>query len=545
MSNNNITTQLNSANSSKFYKDYSDYLAQINCCTNNRFLGLPGNIGSTGYEGPTGAIGISGLPGSIGYEGPTGLNCTGFTGPVGPNQQATSQGSQGIQGTQGVTGIMGSTGSTGFTGNTGFTGLTGSTGSNGITGSTGAYIPINISGLSGLTFSGSTINNPNNILSLSSYGVTGSYNITPDTNFIWNVNEYGNSIITLPSTRTSFYLNKFTGLDSSSILIDNFGYKYQVYVFTGNGSFTMNNSAGGAGGYINMCLIGGGGGGGGGSSSITNNSQGGAGAGQLMFVDNYLLQDGSYNISMGGGGKGGIPNNNGLNGTNTNITHSTTVLFKAAGGAGGINYISAANNGIDTSYNFYPNPTNLLVGASSASGGNQTNVAGGTAISVDYKNIIVPGINLQEQVWSYGNNGGSGYNNNNIGPYRGGGGGGACRPGQNGNSTNAGLGGKGMVIYFDVSYGRAVCGGADGGAGDGSANNYSIFPYNSYPYLYNYGNTNPVSGYPPLYSYGAGTINPNHINAYSNTGSGGAPGQSGGSGGNGGSGLFMIRYRIY
>jgi hypothetical protein len=488
-------------------------------------------MGSTGYEGPTGAIGVAGLTGSIGYTGPSGLDCTGPTGPIGPNVFATTPGLQGIKGVQGTQGI---TGATGITGSTGFTGTTGSTGSPGVTGSTGIMI-------SGLL---------NNIISLTPYGATGTYNITPDTNFTWNINEYGKSIITLPSTRTSFNFNNFINLDSSSIFIDNFGYKYQVYVFTDIfGSFSMNNDDG-PGGYINLCLIGGGGGGGGGcgsSSDYNDNSQGGSGAGQITFIDNILLENGDYNIVIGQGGQGGqggLNNQNGTNGGDTYISKNSQKYFLTTGGAGGI-ITAGASNGIVGDLTLYPTPTNLLVGTSSASGGNKTNLMGGTAVTVNYENIIAPGINLKQQIWSYGNNGGNGYNTNLQ--YSGGGGGGAGGLGHNGTNTNAGLGGKGIVIYFDSSYGRAVCGGGDGGSGNGSINDYSNPSYNTSSYLYNYGNTNPVSGYPPIYSYGAGTINPDHKDAYPNTGSGGAPGNGiiNQSGGNGGSGLFMIRYRIY
>ena len=300
----------------------------------------------------------------------------------------------------------------------------------------------------------------------------------------------------------------------------------------------MTNTGGGIGGYVNMCLIGGGGGG------VGDASGGGAGAGELLFVDNYLMPNGNYNIKIGNGGPGGPSGlNNGQDGSATILTSSTNSgsrLFSSAGGVGG-KANGSSKNGLDGSYNNlspnnFPNPTNLASGTSSAGGGNPTDLSGGIARSATYENVIVTGVNFPAQVWSYGNNGGAGRNNSGR---SGGGGGGAGGPGQNGTDSSGGFGGPGMFIYFDSSYGRAVCGGGDGGGTN--ANSYLINKYNPNKYWYT-----PGVGYPVPYSYGAGTVNPGPPDASANTGSAGAPYSiTHGRSGSGGSGLFMIRYKLY
>jgi hypothetical protein len=480
-----LSSSTNKDNFKRFSRNYSDYLAQKNCCT-HKYPGQQGNDGPTGFSGPTGAYGQTGIVGSQGTMGPTGLNCTGPTGPAGP---------------AGLAGLL-------------------STGATGSTGVTGYFSPF--------------ATDASYVFRLSPTGATGSYNITPDTTFSWTTNPYGQSFVSLPSNRTDISLNTFLGIiPPISTMYDIYNNKYQVIIYNGstNGvdaSFTMQNIGSGSGGYVNMCLIGGGGGGAG------NASSGGAGAGQLMFVDNYLMSNGTYHIKVGAGGPGGaVGLNDGQDGSATILTNSTgTILFSSAGGRGGVAN-AGARNGMTGTYNIYPNTTNLPKGTSSAGGGNSTNISGGTGTTINYQDVIVPGINLPAQVWSYGYGGGNG---NSSGGY-GGGGGGAGGPGSDASSNSGGAGGKGVVIYFDSSYGRAVCGGGDGG---GSTLNYNNPPYSaSATNLYNY-------GYPSPYSYGAGTITPGPRDASANTGSAGAPGNGIlADGGAGGSGLFMIRYKLY
>jgi hypothetical protein len=466
-------------NFKRFSRDYSDYLAQKTCCP-NKFPGQKGTTGPTGFGGPTGAYGQTGLAGTQGPMGPTGFDCTGMTGPPG---------------------IAGVTGSNGLS----------SSVATGSTGVTGFYTPLAA--------------DASYVFSLTPTGATGSYNITPDTTFAWTTNPYGQSFISLPSNRTDISLNSFSGASPTiSTVYDIDNNKYRVLLFTGpDTSFNVQNLGSGTGGYVNLCLIGGGGGGAG------NATSGGAGAGQLMFVDNYLMPNGTYHISVGGGGAGGLAGaNNGSDGSPTVLTTGATTLFSSAEGKGGV-ASGVARNGMTGSYSIYPQLTNLPRGTSSAGGGNTASMTGGTGRPINYQDIIVPGINLPAQVWSYGYGGGNGY------ASYGGGGGGAGGPGLDASSNTGGGGGKGVVIYFDSSYGRAVCGGGDGG---GSTLNYNNPVYNpNSTTLYNY-------GYPTLYSYGAGTITPGPRDASANTGSAGAPG-NGTAGGAGGSGLFMIRYKLY
>ena len=67
-----------------------------------------------------------------------------------------------------------------------------------------------------------------------------------------------------------------------------------------------------------------------------------------------------------------------------------------------------------------------------------------------------------------------------------------------------GLGGSGLFIYFDSSFGRPVCGGSSGSTNG----NYSDPSYNNTLYLYPYNYTGDTTniGYPFPYAYGAGKL---------------------------------------
>ena len=544
------------SNFQNFTRDYSDYLGQINCCS-NKYPGQTGVTGFHGFQGPTGAYGFTGMMGENGPHGPIGFDSTGATGtsgvqgvigpagepvtgpigPIGPDGLPGPTGQPGDTGPKGEQGIQGTSGPQGPTGYAGPIGQIGVTGVAGVTGTVG------VTGGVGITFMGE----PANSINLMTYGTQTSLQIAPYTAYTWNINAYGQSSVAFPSTRIGFSITGFSGVNppSSTVFTDVYGNNYQVYIFAGEGaeSFTMQNPYG-SGGYVNMCLIGGGGGGAGTGLGL---GAGGAGAGQLMFVDNYFMKNGQYSVTVGSGGSGGTANTSGISGTSTILADSSAnQLFLAAGGAGGVISSGSASSGLTGSSNVYPNPTNLIFGTSSGSGGTSSNKLNGTGKTVNYQDIIVPGVNLSTQIWSYGNDGGMGFDLS--GNVSGGAGGGAGGVGGDGTATHGGLANNGVVIYFDASYGRAVCSGGDGGGALDNDYN-SIYPYPPSPnaYLYNYTGANPPSGYPSVYSYGAGTNTPSHKNAYANTGSGGAPGKSTGldkSGGNGGSGLFMIRYNI-
>lgn len=468
--------------SSIFVRNYSDlyYLEKLKCCTNKK-LGNKGNIGITGDIGPTGAWGYTGMPGIIGPEGPTGDGCPGPTGPM-----------------------RSGTGTTGLTGYTGYTG------------------PINITAIYG-----GGIEISNNQIGLSKVSPnTSSYNITPFDNFNFNIDSYGRMSINDVSNNININIPSYNPISFT----DTNGITYKVYVINETNNINISSNSGYT--SVDMCLIGGGGGGSGAESSIHDNiPQNGSGAGQLLFVNNYLLPDGSYNVKIGAGGVGSITQGN--YGGFTSITNTNnTILFSAAGGAPADLINNNPHDGSFGSITIDSLNTNIILeGTSSGSGGSIN------AKSIPYSKN--PYLNLNSQIWSYGNIGGR--SSQNDGPKGGGGGGGAGGPGGPGGPGISGPGGPGVLIYFDSSYGRAVCGGSSGTGSNSSDLSYGLVPY-SYPI----GHSNP-------YSYGAGqsyniidddTIN--YIDALSNSGSGGGSVYSSISnqnGGNGGSGLFMIRYR--
>ena len=524
-----------------FSRDYTDYVSVLNCCSNK----LPGNQGSQGPQGPQGATGPFGYPGVMGVTGPmgpTGLNCTGptgRTGPAGPYGFIGLTGTTGVTGPDGVTGPTGRTGSTGATGGTGatgemgqngLTGRTGSTGSRGATGSrgiTGVTGPLSVTGYTGLTASGPPIQmvslfNPLNPTSQNNI-------ITGRTRLQWNVDPYGRSNVNLTNNQIAISNILCSSYQYPVIFNDLYNNLYTVLILNATGQFTIQGSNHSSGGnVVSLCIIGGGGGGSGGDVvSSQSGVSSGAGAGEVIFCENFLLQDGSYNVVIGSGGNGGSVRQSGINGFPTYITNSSSVtLLSAAGGAGGV-FDSTGTNGLSGS-----------VGQSSASGGTYNSNANGIASPVTYGAAITPYANNGERIFTYGNSGGVGNTNGS------GGGGGAGGAGGDPFLNVGGIGGKGLFIYFDASYGRAVGGGSSGsgyGTTDPSYNNTSLMT----PYPYNYLNQQkplPPSGYPAIYAYGAGKSGTIPTNGTPNTGGGGGSGDAGVNGADGGSGLFMLRF---
>jgi hypothetical protein len=260
-------------NSKNFSRNYSEYLAKINCCP-NKFPGEVGVEGPTGFDGPTGGYGLIGVRGLCGPMGPTGFDCTGPTGPPG------SAGGLGLQSTN----------------------TTPDQGDTGPTGPRGAIIN-SVTGYTGVVFSGA----PDYTLSLAPYGEERTYNISPTTYYSISVNPYGQSQISVPSNSTDF-------INTSATYTDIYNINYQVYVFNSSSSFTVNSP----GVYVSMCLIGGGGL----SSSVS--LSGGASAGELLFADNYFLNSGTYVVTIGASGGSTILTQNSGSGSN--------ILLSAAGG---------------------------------------------------------------------------------------------------------------------------------------------------------------------------------------------------------------------
>lgn len=118
-----------------------------------------------------------------------------------------------------------------------------------------------------------------------------------------------------------------------------------IIVFTTNGSFTVNNITPDI--NINIWMIGGGGGGGGGGGQVylagcCGGAGGGGGNGYLF--SGTITQNGTYNVTVGQGGKGGAggggaaSNNSGVSGQNggtSSITSSNGFSLTAGGGSGG------------------------------------------------------------------------------------------------------------------------------------------------------------------------------------------------------------------
>jgi len=177
-----------------------------------------------------------------------------------------------------------------------------------------------------------------------------------------------------------------------------------------------------------ILIVGGGGSGG-------NTDAGGGGAGGLIFIPNYLLSNGIYNITIGSGGAGysGTGNSVGLtsagnNGNDTIISsNSINLLIAKGGGGGGVGYTGQYAGKAGGSGG----------GAGSAMNNTNNNRIGGSSTQSGIS-AVVTGNSL---TYGYGNKGGD--NNGNQG---GAGGGGASETGKNNNDlTRIGQGGNGLA----------------------------------------------------------------------------------------------------
>jgi len=488
-----------------------------------------------GQRGAIGPQGTTGNTGATGYTGATGRSCRGPTGPQGPQGNT---GNTGSMGPTGATGSMGPTGATGSMGPTGATGEIGETGPTGFTGPTGQLIYP--TGATGLT-SGYDLSSDQIVLSLDTLtGATGKYTIYPSYNYNINIDAFGRSIINLGDIS----LNVITPVDTnvnytSSSFTNTFsGISYYYYdVYLNSGATDVSGSIvfyAGSKGNIDILLIGGGGGG----AMDSTNAASGAGAGEVMFLNNFPLQQGYYNFSIGNGGAGASSiNGNGLDGNYTSIFYNKLVppsitsyldaSYAAAGGIGGV-YNST---GTDGSLGIISIP-NISKNSQTSSGSGGAGISGatigGTALNIDYSTALTPFINftLSPTIWSYANSGGAGHYHSSGGGNAGGGGGGAGGAGGIGtyisSSGNGGTGGTGLYIYYTsitscLNNPDGVAGGSSG-LSDGTV---------------------PVSG------FGAGVSNNSGLggDGTQGTGSGGGSGKTGG--GSGGSGRVVIRYIKY
>jgi hypothetical protein len=260
-------------------------------------------------------------------------------------------------------------------------------------------------------------------------------------------------------------------------------------------NFTIEKNA-----ICDILVVGGGGGGG-------KSAGGGGGAGGLVYITNYTLIAGTYNISVGKGGIGQtlLDNQSTEDGKNSTINLGNTNIITALGGATGQGQKSAFNG------------ENNRTGGSGA-GGTRYKTIGSLAT----QKTATTGIS---SINGYGNKGGD-YLDGAF--FSSGGGGGAGNIGGNGTSTKGGDGGDGLEINItgtNVYY-------AGGGGGISDDNNAST--------------TNGSGGLG-----GGGSGRTGGLNGVNGTnglgGGGGAGGTTGGdaNGGNGGSGIVVIKIKSF
>ena len=201
---------------------------------------------------------------------------------------------------------------------------------------------------------------------------------------------------------------------------------YKIHTFTGDGTFTVNNVAGGY-AQVEVLVVAGGGG--------TGYDVGGGGGGGGLVYQAYTVTPGAYAVTVGGGG----PSGQTASVAGTNGSNSTFGIATAIGGGGGGTYPSGQVNGLN--------------GGSGGGGGNYSSVGGsGTP--------------------------GQGYNGGNsaVGFWGSGGGGGAKGPGENSIVNTPVLGGLG--ITSDISGANAVYSG--GGYGNADSTAIQATGYNYY-----------------------------------------------------------------
>ena len=280
--------------------------------------------------------------------------------------------------------------------------------------------------------------------------------------------------------------------------------QYTIHTFTGDGSFIVSSGGPLA---IDTLLVGGGGGGGtrnaGPNSGGTDGGSGG-GAGGWVQVSGMQLQDGTYAVTVGGGGQGFNNNNNQQPGTpGSNSTFNSLVAYGGGYGASG--------------------PGNRPGGPGGSGGG----AGGGGGSPGSGGSATQPGAPGQSGANGYGNGGGP---NPNQAPYTGSGGGGAGSGGAQGGNSRQAPGGNGRASSIT---GQAVTYAGGGGGGGG------------FPSPTRGGNGGPGGG-------GNGGSSPS--NSGNGAGQAGTPGRGGGGGGGagsswpsgaagqGGSGIVIVRY---
>jgi len=227
---------------------------------------------------------------------------------------------------------------------------------------------------------------------------------------------------------------------------------YKIHTFTSSGTFTVITS-----GEFDYLVVAGGGGGGSGVA-------GGGGAGGMLTGSRDLVS-GSYTITVGAGGVGGIVNDTyrGTSGDNSSIAN---LIVADGGGAGASSYdggpgLGALGGGSGGGGSNYTHNTSISSGGSGTSGqGNN----GGNSVANSQRGGGGGGAGSAGSNSTVVGNGGNGLQSSISGTntyYAGGGGGGANgTPGTGGN----GGGGNGGNTYANGNDGTDGLGGG-GGAG--------------------------------------------------------------------------------
>ena len=204
----------------------------------------------------------------------------------------------------------------------------------------------------------------------------------------------------------------FFGTNSSS----NIASDYVNIIFPKNGTLTLNYSI-----KCDILIVGGGGQGG-------CTDAGGGGAGGLVFMPNFLLNAGTYNVTVGTGGidDGNTISTTGANGNDTIIKNSDNSIFLIAkGGGGGGSRFNATSPAAS--------------GGSGGGAGSGTNGSASGGNATQTNSSIVSGNSL---TYGFGNNGGTNATNSKGGS----GGGGAGTAGGNNTSGQGGDGLSSVVI---------------------------------------------------------------------------------------------------
>jgi len=232
----------------------------------------------------------------------------------------------------------------------------------------------------------------------------------------------------------------------------------RIHTFTSSGTFTTAFNAG-----VELLVVGGGGGGAGAFA-------GGGGAGGVVHdPSGATMTSGSYTITVGQGGQGGLgwSNVNGMRGNNGGDTTAFSLTGKGGGGGGSFDYTYHGGANAQQVAQVggcggggAPVQSNMTASARLGAASNQGNFSGAT---------------------SYGTAGGNGQSQSQLSQYHGGGGGGASQAGLSAGNANSGNGGAGQAITItgsSVTYagggGGSTQGGSTGSGGTGGGGNATV-----------------------------------------------------------------------